>query len=393
MMGRMRRRLLCLGLAAGLVLSACGDGEDTVSAPTTPDPVVATATEAPAPDSSPSTDTADATSTPTASDTSDSTAGTADTEGATGTAEETAAPSTQEATAAPSTQEETEGPSEEPATTLEDGPVNVLLIGTDARDPSSMSGQADTIMLLHLPADRDRAALISFTRDMWVDIPGLGSGKINSAFARGGTDTLAATVSGMLGGVDIDHTVQANFQGFINLTRWLEGIEVDNQYATTVTVGSTGRQIAFTEGPLRLENTDALIYARQRMGLPLGDLDRTERQRAVMIGIIDRMQERLEDDPAAFPELVRNLHGNVRVTGGLDAADMIGLVPLMAELDPEDTLSLMVPVTGFGTVEGASVNLVDEARTAALGEALREDDLDGYVQQYGTGYAPGGGRR
>ena len=48
----------------------------------------------------------------------------------------------------------------------------------------------------------------------------------------------------------------------------------------------------------------------------------------------------------------------------------------------------MVPITGFGNMGGQSVNLVDTAQTAALGEALRADTMDSYVEQYGTDYTP-----
>src|SRR3546814_15603264 len=58
---------------------------------------------------------------------------------------------------------------------------------------------SDLIMLAHLPQDRSGVYLISFTRDMWVPIPGVGEGKINSAFARGGTPTLTDSVSALLG--------------------------------------------------------------------------------------------------------------------------------------------------------------------------------------------------
>jgi polyisoprenyl-teichoic acid--peptidoglycan teichoic acid transferase len=151
-----------------------------------------------------------------------------------------------------------------PVDPLPEGPVNVLLIGTDSRDPQSLTGNADAIMLAHVPADRESLYLVSFTRDMWVPIPGLGDGKINSAFARGGTRTLVATVSGVLGGVEIDYALQTNFNGFIALTRALDGFEVDNKHASTVTVQSTGRVVEFPEGPVTLENTDGLIYVRER---------------------------------------------------------------------------------------------------------------------------------
>lgn len=270
---------------------------------------------------------------------------------------------------------------------LPEGPVNVLLIGSDSRDPQSLTGNADTIMLAHVPADRENLYLISFTRDMWVPIPGLGEGKINSAFSRGGTATLIETVSGVLGGVEIDYALQTNFNGFIALTRALDGFDVDNKHHSTVTVQSTGRVVDYPEGRVTLENTDGLIYVRERKSLPLGDLDRAERQRAAVVGMMDKLAQKA-DDPAFLAELVPLMLGNVKVTGDLGPADVLALVPLAAALERDDVVGLMVPITGFGTRAGASVNLVDEARTAALGDAVRDDTLDAYVDGHGTDYAP-----
>ena len=369
-----------LALASALVLTSCSSGDTT--------PTQSAPASADAPVQGTTTPTADDGEPPTAAPpapTDDVTAAGDDGDAATASDGPTVAAPSQSTgrQAAPTTTPATASP-------LGSGPVTVLLVGTDSRDPSSMTGQSDTIMLLHLPADREGVALISLTRDMWVDISGVGQGKINSAFARGGTDTLRQTVSDLLGGVDIDYVLQSNFQGFINLTRWLEGFEVDNQHASSVVVGSTGREVVFEEGEIWLENTDGLIYARQRQTLPLGDLDRTERQRAVLIGMMDRLQERLEDDPQDFPELVANLRDNVKVTGDLDVADFVALAPLLTELDPEDTISLMVPLRGFDTIDGQSVNVVDREQTAALGEAIRDDSIEDYVERWGTGYAPGG---
>lgn len=276
-----------------------------------------------------------------------------------------------------------------PADPLPEGPVNALLIGSDSREPGDLTGMADTIMLAHVPADRENLYLVSFTRDMWVDIPGLGAGKINSAFSRGGTDTLVQTVSGLLGGVEIDYVVQSSFSGFIALTRALDGFEVDNRHASTVTVQSTGRVVDFPEGRITLSGTDGLIYVRERKRLPLGDLDRTERQRAALVGMLDRIAERA-DEPAVLAELVPMLVRNVKITGDLDVDDALALVPLASSLEREDVVGLMVPITGFGNQGGASVNVVDAQRTAALGEAVRTDTLDAYVETYGTDYAPTG---
>jgi LCP family protein required for cell wall assembly len=274
-----------------------------------------------------------------------------------------------------------------PADPLPEGAVNALFLGTDSRTPGSMTGNADVIMLVHVPADRQNVYLVSFTWDMWVPIPGLGEGKINSAFSRGGTQTMVDTVSGLLGGVDVDYTMQADFNGFVAVTRALGGFEVDNKHHSTVTVQSTGRVVDFPEGRITLSGTDGLIYVRERKRLPLGDLDRTERQRAAVVGVLAKIAEQAKD-PAALAELVPMLAQNVKITGDLQLDDLFALVPLAQDLTRDDVVSLMVPITGFGTKGGASVNLVDEAQTAALGQALRDDTMEEYVAEYGIEYAP-----
>lgn len=275
-----------------------------------------------------------------------------------------------------------------PEDPLPEGPVTALLLGTDSRTPGSMTGNADTIMLAQISADRQTLSLVSITRDSWVEIPGLGEGKINSAFSRGGTETIRETVSQMFGGLEIDYVAQTDFEGFIALTRALDGFTVENANPSTVTVNSTGRVVDFTGDTVHLENTDGLIYVRQRKGLPAGDLDRAERQRAAVIGMLERIDEIAKDDPAALPELFGLVATRVKLTGELSIDDMVALAALSQELTRDDVISLQAPITGFGTRNGQSVNLVDEEQTAALGAALRDGDLRAYVEEYGTDYRP-----
>lgn len=271
---------------------------------------------------------------------------------------------------------------------LPDGAVTALLLGTDSRTPGSMTGNADTIMVAQISADRESLSLVSITRDSWVSIPGAGSGKINAAFAIGGTPMISATVSELFGGLEIDYVVQADFEGFIGLTRALDGFDAENQHPTRVTVQSTGRVVDFSADPVHLSGTDGLIYVRQRKGLPLGDLDRTERQRAAVIGMLDRIDEIATEDPAALPTLFGHFAGRLKITGELSIDDMIALAALSQNLERDDVTSLMAPIEGFGNRGGQSVNVVDVAQTAALGEALRSGDVSGYVAEYGTDYAP-----
>lgn len=274
-----------------------------------------------------------------------------------------------------------------PVDPLPEGAVTALLLGTDSRTPGSMTGMADAIMLAQISADRESLTLVSITRDSWVSLAGgYGSGKINAAFARGGTPVMRETVSNLFGGLDIDYVVQSDFEGFISLTRALDGFDVENQHPTRVTVNSTGRVVDFTGDPVHLAATDGLIYVRERKGLPQGDLDRTERQRAAVIGMLERIDEIATEDPAQLLEVFGHFAGRLKITGDLSIDDMVALASLSQNLERDDVVSLMAPITGFGNQGGQSVNVVDTGQTAALGEALRAGDIQPYVDQYGTDY-------
>ena len=80
--------------------------------------------------------------------------------------------------------------------------MNILVMGSDSRgatDADAAGGtptnqRADTLMLMHIPADRKNIYTMSIMRDLWVDIPGHGEAKINSALALGGTPLMVQTI-------------------------------------------------------------------------------------------------------------------------------------------------------------------------------------------------------
>lgn len=361
------RRLLALFVACCLAVTACSSGDDenpvetdsaptsADAAPTTSDEEAATLTAEPAPSPTPDTDEQTATAEPSASDSE----------------EETASPTTEEEDAAT-----------EP---LPDGAITALVIGSDSRS-NDFSGRSDVIVLVQLTEDREHLNLVSIARDSYVNIPGYGKNKINEAYARGGIPLLRQTVSELMGGLEIDFVAQTNFDMFIALTRWMDGFYVDNEHYSSVTVGSTGRHVVFEEGRIKLENTDALIYARERKTLPLGDLDRTERHRAVLKGMLERLVEIREEEPEKLVELLPMLHKNVKVEGDISVEQLMTMVDIGSELDDEAITSLMVPVAYFDMTDGGmSVDILNQGRTDALGQAMRNGgDLSDYVDKYGT---------
>jgi len=99
-------------------------------------------------------------------------------------------------------------PSADPEAT---GALNFVLLGSDSRDPEdSGAGRSDSIMVVHLNKAHDQAYIVSFPRDMYVDIPGHGKNKINAAFAFGGTKLMVETLESLLG-TRMDHVVMVDF--------------------------------------------------------------------------------------------------------------------------------------------------------------------------------------
>ena len=276
-----------------------------------------------------------------------------------------------------------------PPDPLPKGVVNALVFGSDARD-ASFGGRSDAIVLAQLSADRKHLTLVSIARDTLLAIPGVGRTKINAAFSSGGTALLTSTVSQSFGGVPIHVTVQADFTAFIRLSTALQGVQVLNRHASSVTSKVTGHVTRFPSGKIAIGGADLLIYARQRHGLPQGDLDRAERHRAVLIAMLQRVRARAQASPKTASALVAGLFGLVRVTGPVTKANAAGLLRPLAALDAAHVTSLMVPLTGFGMVGGASVDLIDQPQLAALNRALKAGDIVPYVKRYGTGYTPHG---
>lgn len=255
--------------------------------------------------------------------------------------------------------------------------LNFVLLGSDSRDPDdSQAGRSDSIMVVHLNAAHDQAYIVSFPRDMWVEIPGHGKGKINAAFAYGGTPLLVQTLEGLLG-ARMDHVVMVDFEGFIGLTEALGGVTVYNKTAFS----SEG--FDFPKGEITISGEQALAFVRERKSLPNGDLDRAENQRNVIKAIVTKgLSPDILTKPAAFTAFLAGVAQHVTVDSTLSDQSIRDLA-LSLRLTPSDIHLLQAPVAGFGTSpDGQSIDIVDEAGLAALGKALRKDAMAAYLEQH-----------
>jgi LCP family protein required for cell wall assembly len=177
--------------------------------------------------------------------------------------------------------------------------INVLLIGLDFRDWEAGLGapRSDTMIVLTIDPLAKTAGMLSIPRDMWVNIPGFGYSKINTAYSSGegnklpggGPGLAAKTVEQFLG-VTIDYYAQIDFTTFVEFIDLIGGIDVYNDENLRLDpVGSGKDKIILTCCGMRhLNGEKTLAYARcryEKQGCTNGDIGRAQRQQKVILGI------------------------------------------------------------------------------------------------------------
>jgi LCP family protein required for cell wall assembly len=199
---------------------------------------------------------------------------------------------------------------------------NIMVIGSDSRQGLSqaygsglVTDQSDTLMIIHIPADRKWAEVMSIPRDSWVNIPAceMGDGqlsaptqyKINEAFALGNLDGnhtelgIACTVKTVEQdtGIYINHFIAVNFTGFENMVAALGGVYECNPTA----INDPNSNLHLPAGTHLLTPAQALGYVRARYTLGDGsDLERIGRQQAFMSSLVSRVKSELLDPIAIY---------------------------------------------------------------------------------------------
>jgi LCP family protein required for cell wall assembly len=231
-------------------------------------------------------------------------------------------------------------------------------------------------MVLHLAADRRSAYLISFPRDLWVPIPLRGRNKINAAYAFGGASLTVRTLEDLLD-VRMDHVVQVDLDGFVALTSELGGVRVYNKHP------SVSNGYNFPVGWITVSGEQAEAYVRERKQLPRGDLDRSERHRAVVQAMLTKgLSGDTIKNPRRFLAFTSGVARHVTVDEEL-TPDVLRKTALSLRLSPSDIASVQAPVARFGrSPDGQSIDIVDEAKMKELATALRDDAMAGYVARY-----------
>lgn len=264
------------------------------------------------------------------------------------------------------------------------GPLNLLLLGSDSREGEVGKGtvagaRSDTIMLVHVAATRDKAAIISIPRDSYVNIPAGGDwkggmNKLNAAFAFGGAP-LAAKAITQLTGVTLDGAMIANFAGIRNMVDAVGGVNVCVPYD----VKSYFSKTVWKAGCHDMAGAEAEEFMRNRMFVPGGDFGRMKDQQLVVQGIIQKVSAQgLLSNPLVLDRLLVTAAQSLTIDKSLNLQQLVSSVK---NISPSAVTFATAPFLrdDMKTPAGSSVEL-DPQKCAAMFAAVRDDTVDQWLR-------------
>ncbi|MCZ2813430.1 LCP family protein [Modestobacter sp. VKM Ac-2979] len=259
-------------------------------------------------------------------------------------------------------------------------PITFLLVGSDTRaelTPGELpDARSDAIMLARFAGDREHAQVVSIPRDSWVDIPGYGKNKINAAYALGGPTLLIQTIE-QLTGVRIDHYAAIDFDGLIQVTDDLGGVDV------VVSKTTSNGPYTFTEGLNHLDGDQARWYVGQRYDLPGGDFDRVKRQQNYLRAMFTKLfSQDVFTSPGKLDSTLLSVTNAVAVDDALGNGDLLSLAYSLRDLTPGDVKFFTAPVLGLGTEGAASVVYLDQVAGERMWGFLQTDSLGHNAEEF-----------
>jgi LCP family protein required for cell wall assembly len=297
--------------------------------------------------------------------------------------------------------------------------VNILVMGLDHRDWEASEGapRTDSMMLFTVDPVTKTAGMLSIPRDLWVDVPGYGHQKINTAYSLGegsrlpggGPGLAVKTVEQFLG-VTIHYYAQIDFLAFERFIDEIGGVKIDVEFQCPIELIG-GQMIKIRKGVQTLNGAYALGYARARSArCGDGDFYRAGRQQEIAIGIRNQL---LRPDVQALI-LTDGLRIYQELSGGLNTnmtfQEMLRLGWLVKDVDlanirsgiisPPDQVTLDTSPDGLSILKPITENirlLRDEifssgARSAVARSAPASDlvQLEAATVQINNGSDVGG---
>lgn len=272
--------------------------------------------------------------------------------------------------------------------------MNVLLVGTDGRDEISERDRrkyrlggapchcTDTMMIVHISEDRDRASVVSLPRDSYAETPphtDRTTGeqhrghpvKLNAAYAEGGPQLTVRTVEHMTH-VKIDHYLEVDFVSFMKTVDVLGGVRV----CTAEPLKDSYTGLDLPAGTHTLTGGQALQYVRARHVDGASDLGRMRRQQHFLAALVAQVTSSgILLNPLRFRDVTRAVLSSVRADRGFGTDELLDLGRAMRNFSPSSSEFTTVPIGRMGyAVKGIGSTVKwDTAKARRLFRALRDD--------------------
>lgn len=246
-----------------------------------------------------------------------------------------------------------------------DNTLNILVVGSDERDEVG-PWRSDVLMFVAVDFATREVGVISFPRDLWVAIPGVGENRINTAtfwgvarkYEQGGIGLLKDTLAQNFG-LRVDHAVKIDFSSFQDVIDALGGIEVvvDCPISGNFPREPGSKELVYQTlqpGEYQMDGVFALRYVRERKST--SDVDRARRQQRMLIAIRNRARE--VNILPRVPALYGALHDSIETDLGL--TDIIALARIGVQVEPKDAHGFIIgfqETDSWTTPEGAQVLL------------------------------------
>ncbi len=285
-----------------------------------------------------------------------------------------------------------------------DGPLNMLLVGSDSRQGAGNSAFGDTggvladvIILMHVSADRKNAVALSFPRDTLVPWPACPSttggpgyyaqslGQINATIGNGGPGCTLLTVE-LLTGVDIPYLAMVDFNGVIELSNAVGGVEVcvaediEDEYTNTY----------LKKGMHTLQGVQALQFLRTRHGVGDGsDLGRISNQQVYLTSLVRKLKSKdILNNPVALYSLAQAAARNMTLSKTLsNPAALMGVANALKDIPMKNITFLQLPsVSGLPAPNQGRV-MPDYEKAQVLFDLIKNDKplVLGEVNNTGVG--------
>lgn len=225
--------------------------------------------------------------------------------------------------------------------------INILLIGLEEFDNAA---NTDTMIVASINTKDNTLKLLSFMRDLYIDIEGHSKDRLNSVYSKGGIQLLYDTIDSNFG-VSLDGYLLVNFEAFEQIVDILGGVNVtltkaEAEYLNYHNYISNPEYRNVVEGEQLMVGNQVLGYCRIRKvstGTESNDFGRTQRQRNVLQSIVSKLKSK---NIISLAFLLDDILSTVHITTDITKSDFKDYLTIGMDLNLDNIETLRIPMDG-----------------------------------------------